>query len=107
MTAFAYVRRQFRASQARRSREMIMMRISGGSRCAALIGLLGVSVGLSVFGCSAADSTPAPEAVDNLGAIGLALQAGGLTLSNVIYTIVGPAGFSKLGTIDVSASTQI
>ncbi len=83
------------------------MRISGGSRCAALLGLMGVSVGLSIFGCSSADSPSAPESVENVGAVGLALQAGGITLSSVSYTIVGPNGFAKSGAIDVSASTQI
>ncbi|HYQ30113.1 MAG TPA: lamin tail domain-containing protein [Polyangiaceae bacterium] len=84
-----------------------MIRITGGSRCAALLALMGLSVGLSVFGCSAADSSaPAPVANESVGSIGLALQAGGVTLNSVSYTIVG-TGFSKSGTIDVKNSTLI
>ena len=84
-----------------------MIRISAGSRCAALLALMGLSAGLSVFGCSAADSTATrPEASDEVGSIGLSLQAGGVTLSTVSYTIVG-TGFSKSGTIGVANSTQI
>ncbi|MEI9947686.1 MAG: lamin tail domain-containing protein [Pseudomonadota bacterium] len=84
-----------------------MIRISGGSRCAALLALMGLSAGLSVFGCSAADSSaPTPEASEGVGSIGLALQAGGVTLNSVSYTIVGP-GFTKSGTINVANSTLI
>ena len=84
-----------------------MIRISGGSRCAALLALMGLSVGLSVFGCSAADpSAPAPESSEGVGSIGLALQTGGVTLNSVSYTIVGP-GFTRSGTINVEKSTQI
>ncbi|MEI9935602.1 MAG: lamin tail domain-containing protein [Pseudomonadota bacterium] len=84
-----------------------MIRITGGSRCAALLALVGLSVGLSVFGCSGADSiAPAPEASEEVGSVGLALQAGGVTLNNVSYTIVG-SGFTKSGTLDVTNSTSI
>jgi len=84
-----------------------MIRITGGSRCAALLALMGLSPGLSVFGCSGADSiAPASQANEGVGSIGLALQAGGVTLNTVSYTIVGP-GFNKSGTIDVSSSTLI
>jgi len=84
-----------------------MIRISAGSRCAALLGLMGLSAGLSVFGCSAADSTaPAHEATEDSGSIGLALQAGGVTLNSVGYTIIGN-GYSKSGTINVAGSSLI
>ena len=84
-----------------------MIRISAGSRCAALLGLMGLSAGLSVFGCSAADSSPtSQQANEESGSVGLALQAGGVTLSSVSYTIVG-TGFTKSGSIDVANSTQI
>src|SRR6188768_2285917 len=84
-----------------------MMRISGGSRCAALLALMGLSTGLSVFGCSASDSDVArPEVSDAVGSIGLALQTGGVTLSSVSYTIVG-TGYSRSGTLNVANSTQI
>ncbi|MET0794553.1 MAG: lamin tail domain-containing protein [Polyangiaceae bacterium] len=83
-----------------------MIGIFGGSRCAALLALMGLSAGLSVFGCSSADSISSPESAENVGAIGLALQAGGITLNSVSYTILG-AGFSKSGTINVANSTQV
>src|SRR4051812_8571098 len=84
-----------------------MIRISAGSRCAALLALMGLSAGLSLFGCSAADSNPAAaEASEESGSIGLALQAGGVTLNSVDYTILG-SGFSKSGTINVTNGTQI
>ncbi|HEY0464501.1 MAG TPA: lamin tail domain-containing protein, partial [Polyangiaceae bacterium] len=84
-----------------------MIRISSGSRCAALLALMGLSVGLSVFGCSAADSTAtSPEASEAVGSLGLALQSGGVTLNSVSYTIVG-TGFSKSGSINVANSSQI
>ncbi len=84
-----------------------MIRISSGSRCAAILALTGVSVGLSVFGCSAPDASPPGQAHENTGAIGLSLQASGVTLNSVAYTIIGPGGFSKAGTIDVTNSSQI
>jgi len=84
-----------------------MIRISAGSRCAALLGLMGLSAGLSVFGCSAADSTaPAHEATEDSGSIGLALQAGGVTLNSVSYTIIGN-GYSKSGTINLAGSSLL
>jgi len=84
-----------------------MIRITGGSRCAALLALMGLTVGMSVFGCSAADSvTTGSEADAEVGSIGLALQTGGVTLNSVSYTIVGP-GFTKSGTINVANSTVI
>ncbi|HET7541329.1 MAG TPA: lamin tail domain-containing protein [Polyangiaceae bacterium] len=84
-----------------------MIRISSGSRCAALLGLMGLSAGLSAFGCSASDSSATrPDSGDSVGSIGLALQTGGVTLNNVSYTIVG-TGYSKSGTLNVANSTQI
>jgi hypothetical protein len=41
------------------------------------------------------------------GAIGLALQAGGATINTVSYSITGPGGFSKSGSVDVSHSSTI
>ena len=84
-----------------------MIRISAGSRCAALLASMGLSAGLSVFGCSAVDSVSTPHAeTEPFGSIGLALQAGGVTLSSVSFTIVGN-GFSKSGSINVANSTLI
>ena len=84
-----------------------MIRITGSSRCAALLALMGLSVGLSVFGCSSGDSSSsAPDSAQNTGSIGLALQSGGVTLNSVGYTILGN-GFSKSGAINVANSTTI
>ena len=84
-----------------------MIGITGGSRCAALLALMGLSVGLSVFGCSAPDSSAtSPEVSEEVGSVGLALQTGGVTLNSVSYTIVGP-GFTKSGSINVANSTVI
>src|SRR6478609_11265815 len=84
-----------------------MIRISAGSRCAALLASMGLTTGLSVFGCSAADSISTPQvACEQVGSVGLALQAGGVALRSISYTIIN-TGFSKSGTIDVTNSTQI
>jgi len=84
-----------------------MIRISAGSRCAALLASMGLTTGLSVFGCSAADSISTPQvAGEQVGSVGLALQAGGVALRSISYTIIN-TGFSKSGTIDVTNSTQI
>ncbi|HMG53354.1 MAG TPA: hypothetical protein VK601_07725, partial [Kofleriaceae bacterium] len=68
--------------------------------------LSGVLAGAAIPGCSN-DATDAVQP-ENTGQIGIELKlAPGLTLSAVNYTIVGPGGFSRLGTIDVSNSTTI
>jgi uncharacterized protein YjiK len=56
-------------------------------------------------GCS-----PEPRSSSNsdVGSIGIALQlASGTTLNSVSYTITGPGGFSRAGTIDTSHSSTI
>lgn len=84
-----------------------MIRIAAGSRGAVLLALIGSSFGLSAFGCSAGESSSRPSAEsDSVGSVGLSLQAGGVTLNSVSYTIVG-TGFTKSGTINVANSTQI
>ncbi len=83
-----------------------MMRTSSRLRCATILGLVGLSVGMSGFGCSAPD-TQGNEARENIGSLGLTLLAGGVTLNGIDYTITGPAGYTKAGRIDVSGSTQI
>ena len=69
---------------------------------------MGLSAGLSVFGCSAADSTSSsPDSAESVGSVGLALQTGGITLNSVSYTIIGPNNFSKSGTINVANSSAV
>jgi hypothetical protein len=41
------------------------------------------------------------------GSVDLALVQGGVTLTSVSYTIVGPNGFSKSGTINVASSSTV
>jgi uncharacterized protein YjiK len=68
------------------------------------------SVATLTVGCST-DSGPGSDhelGSRDLGSIGLSLQlASGATLNSVSYTITGPNGFSRTGTIDVSKSTTI
>jgi phospholipase C len=83
---------------------------------------LGVALALasgtivSVAGCSSSDKSAgnagngqeAKGDVDAVGSVGLELQLGpGLTLSTVNYTITGPNGFTRKGSLDVSRSNTI
>jgi len=69
--------------------------------------LAAVGACAAVSGCSGNGAAPeAGQSADKSGSIGLALQTGaGITLNRVNYTITGPAGFSKSGTLDLSAAT--
>ncbi|HEY4158156.1 MAG TPA: hypothetical protein VGM29_08660, partial [Polyangiaceae bacterium] len=82
------------------------MRISRNARRATILALIAACGGLSAFGCSSPGSGTSEGPADATGSIGLELQAGGLMLSSVQYTIVGN-GFSKSGTLNVANSTQI
>src|SRR4051812_46759070 len=84
-----------------------MIRISSGSRAAASLALLALSGGLSAFACSSPDPSKSPETAENVGSIGLSLQAGGITLNSVGFTIVGPGNYAKSGSINVGSSSQI
>src|SRR5262249_46380543 len=69
-----------------------------------LVAALGTAATLS-SGCSTNDGSASRS---DVGSIGLALQlASGATLNSVSYTITGPGGFSRAGTIDTSQSTTI
>lgn len=62
----------------------------------------------SLTGCSGVQGTPAPESNESAGTVNFALQlAGGQTINTASYTIVGPNGFTKTGTIDLSAATKL
>jgi hypothetical protein len=67
------------------------------------------SAAASLVGCQDnEDRVGSPASNEPVGAIGLELQAApGFVLNTVSYTITGPAGFTKTGTIDVSNSTKI
>jgi hypothetical protein len=63
-----------------------------------------------VLGCSSGDgaSTPTLEGRQSTGTLSLALQlANGTTINTASYSITGPNGFTKTGTIDVSMSSTL
>jgi hypothetical protein len=86
-----------------------MVRIHNAGWLAVLVGCFGAHAAL--IGCSSnAQSGEENVAVDgeHSGSVGLALQvAPGLVLNDVDYTIIGPLGFSKSGSINVSNSTSV
>ena len=63
-----------------------------------------------VTGCGGRDGTN-PTSIENSNSVGsasFALQlADGRSIQSASYTITGPGGFSKMGTIDVSKSTKL
>jgi phospholipase C len=77
--------------------------------------LLGTLTAGAIFaGCSSGEGalsdpgTPGASGSESTGSIGLELQiATGITLNSVSYTITGPAGFTRMGTIDVSHSATV
>jgi len=71
---------------------------------AALVACIGLSAVLS--GCSSAPEASNTDA-DGIGSVGLELQVGGATLNQVSYVIVGPADYSKSGTLNVANSTVL
>jgi hypothetical protein len=75
---------------------------------ASVLAILSAAAFAAAPACSSSSSQPSPTADDStFGAIGVALQADGVTFTSVSYTITGPGGFSTSGTVDVSSSTQI
>src|SRR5450432_2073065 len=58
--------------------------------------------GAAFAGCG--EHTPSTADTAQLGSIDFTLIEGGVTLTSVSYTITGPNGFSKVGTINVAAS---
>ncbi|MEI9947640.1 MAG: hypothetical protein WDO74_01290 [Pseudomonadota bacterium] len=66
-----------------------------------------LSASVALVACSADQSQPSLTG-ESLGSVAFALQAApGVTLNSVTYTILGPASFSKSGSIDLSRSSQI
>jgi hypothetical protein len=53
------------------------------------------------------DGSPGGTAVDQNGNVELGLTTGGVSIASVAYTITGPGGYSKSGTIDVSGSSTV
>jgi len=68
---------------------------------------LGLCLALAGCSSSAPQSSQSPtEQTAGEGSLGLTLSSGA-TLTSVNYTIIGPASFSKAGSLDVSNSTTI
>jgi len=84
-----------------RSRSGLVARLGG----VPLVCLLSLAASAELFGCS---SEPLSSAdAEQVGSLGLNLQAApGVTLNSVTYTVAGN-GFSKAGTIDTSGSNTI
>jgi hypothetical protein len=73
------------------------------------LGLCGVA---SLAGCGNANDgtgtdTRAPEGQESVGEVGLKLQVAGGTINSATYTITGPNGFTKTGTLNLSAATKL
>jgi phospholipase C len=69
--------------------------------------LLGAISAVWLGGCSPSDRPDSPGDVQT-GGVGLQLQvAPGVTLGTLSYTITGPLGFSRNGSIDVSNSSTV
>jgi len=86
--------------------------VTGFMRKALKLGIvLGVVGGAAAAfnGCSTRSSSDGVQsAPDQTGSVGVALQlAPGLTLDTVSYTITGPGGFTKTGSLDVSHSGTV
>ena len=65
-----------------------------------------------IAGCSSSNDTEGPASAsgkqESVGSVGLALQlASGATINTATYTITGPNGFAKTGSIDVSQATKL
>jgi phospholipase C len=72
-----------------------------------LVLLMSTVAVVAAGGCSSDGPQSSSSREDGTGSIGLSLLVGGSALDTLSYTIVGPAGFMKTGTIDVSSSTTV
>ncbi len=67
----------------------------------------GISAGAWIGGCSTDQVEQGPPA-QNLGSVGVDLVIGaGVSINTINYTITGPAGFSRTGSIDVTNSSTV
>jgi len=68
----------------------------------------GLGAGGWVAGCITDPTDSSKNKTDDTGEVSFDLQlGGGLTVNTVTYTITGPVGFSRMGTIDVSQSATV
>src|ERR1700753_3630326 len=82
-----------------------MIRLARTTGC---IAALSVAAAWALAGCGSSDGT-APQTTnpETAGEIGLSLNVGdGVVLDTQSYAIIGPNGFSKSGTIDLSSATK-
>ncbi|HVT09193.1 MAG TPA: PKD domain-containing protein [Polyangia bacterium] len=83
------------------------MKSSIGKMTMLALGFCGFTA-LSGISCSPRGNGPAAVQNDGTGSATIAFQvAGGLTINTLTYSLTGPGGFSKTGSIDVSRSTTI
>ena len=74
---------------------------------------LGTCGFVSITACSDNAAAPPIESPDSMGELGLSLQLpngqlpNGTSIQSASYTITGPMGFIRTGTIDASASTML
>src|SRR5450755_2707916 len=77
-----------------------------GTSTTRLISTLAVTISLVLGGCSGPNAPV--ESTESTGAVGLSLDVGGgVVINSETYVITGPSGFSKTGTIDLSAATAL
>ena len=75
-------------------------------RSASILVAILSSAAFAVGGCAGDHSAPT-AGNSSLGSINLALVDGGVAINTVTYGITGPNGFTKSGSIDVSASATL
>ncbi len=77
-------------------------------RSAGCVAALSVTAVGLLAGCGGSDAPSAPsQSLEHTGELGLSLIVGdGVVLDSQSYVIIGPNGFSKSGTIDLSSATQ-
>ena len=71
------------------------------------LGLCGLT---SLAGCGQGDNgnAPSPASEESVGEVNLGLTlANGQVINSASYTITGPNGFSRTGTIDLTSATQV
>jgi phospholipase C len=74
------------------------------------VGLLAVGVGAAAWvnGCSTPPGASLGSSSGDIGDVAMELQlATGVSLNTVAYTVSGPGGFSRTGTLDVSHSNTV
>ncbi len=71
------------------------------------LGFLAATALVATLGLDACSHIGGAGNPDESGSVELALQAGGVAINTVSYSILGPGSFSRTGTIDVSHSATV